>query len=188
MRRATAIFLIFLLAFHAAHASDAPNPFFGKYRRQFAFSLGQGVNSGFLIAAPNRPVPFNMLHFQYSQPTTFFGFPARETINAIQLIGWGRRYGWNWPAYSMPMAMLSEDIAFIHTKKWYFGSGFGAGFQAKQNERVGSKFLFGFKLFAGYQMWQRTNLEVFMQHFSNGNTGYSNNSYAFYGLGIAYNF
>ncbi|MBQ3039208.1 MAG: acyloxyacyl hydrolase, partial [Alphaproteobacteria bacterium] len=66
--------------------------------------------------------------------------------------------------------------------------GFGAGFQAQQNERIGSKLIFGFKLGAGYHISECTSVEVFAHHFSNGNTAPENNSYAFYGLGITYSF
>ena len=66
--------------------------------------------------------------------------------------------------------------------------GIGVGMQAQQNERIGSKFLFGFKLGAGYRISECTSVEAFMQHISNGNTAPENNSYAFYGLGLSFNF
>lgn len=169
-------------------AMAADNPFFGKYKNQLAFNLGQGVNSGFLIPPPTQFVPFNMLHFQYSRTDTFFTLPSRVSLNVIQTIGYGDKYGWNWADYSIPIALLSEDVILFKTTDWYFGTGLGAGMQAKQNDRIGSKLIFGFKLFAGYKMTEKMRLEMFMQHFSNGNTGYANNSYAFYGVGVAYNF
>ena len=164
------------------------NPFFGEYTNQVTVNIGQGVNSGFLVAAPEQFVPFNMFHFQYSRPDTFFTLPARTSLNFAQMVGFDERYGWNWPDYSMPVVFLSQDAAFYSTGRFYFGAGMGAGFQGRENERIGSKLLFGFKVFAGYKIAAQTNMEIFMQHFSNGNTGYANNSYAFYGLGVSYNF
>jgi hypothetical protein len=66
--------------------------------------------------------------------------------------------------------------------------GLGIGMQGQQNERIGSKLLFGFKLGAGYRITECIALELFMQHYSNGNTAPENNSYAFYGLGMTYSF
>ena len=43
-------------------------------------------------------------------------------------------------------------------------------------------------MIGGYKLNDRTNIELFMQHFSNANTAKANYSYAFYGLGITYNF
>ncbi len=172
----------------AAPAVAGDNPFFGKYSNQITFNFGQGVNSGFLIPPPTQWVPFSMLHLQYSRPNTFFTLPARASLNIFQTIGYADKYGWDWADYSIPMFLISEDVSLYNTNKWYFGTGLGAGFQAKENDRIGSKLIFGFKLFAGYKIAPQTNLEIFMQHFSNGNTGYANNSYAFYGLGIGYNF
>ena len=84
--------------------------------------------------------------------------------------------------------MLSEDVALFYGKNWYSYMGLGVGMQAQQNERIGSKLLFGFKLAAAYRLSECTAVELFMQHYSNGNTAPENNSYAFYGLGLAYSF
>ena len=57
-----------------------------------------------------------------------------------------------------------------------------------ENERIGTKLLFGFKLLAGYKIFDKFNTELFMQHFSNGETSVNNFSYNFLGFGISYNF
>ena len=62
------------------------------------------------------------------------------------------------------------------------------GMQAQQNERLGAKLLFQFKLVGGYHINNNWALELFMHHFSNGNTAPENYSYAFYGLGVTYSF
>lgn len=181
-----ALFLCILCFTVPVYAAD--NPFMGNHKNQIAFNIGQGVNSGFLIPPPTQLVPFYLTHIQYSQPTTFFKIPARQSINIGQTLGFGQRYGWNWDKYTIPMIFLSEDVAVAHGKRWYFSTGFGVGLQAQQNERIGSKLLFQFKLIGGYRITDNWAIELFMQHFSNANTAIENNSYAFYGLGMAYSF
>ena len=166
----------------------AENPFTRGYENQIAINIGQGVNGGFLIAPPSQPVPFYMLHFQYSQPTTFFKLDARQSLNVVQTLGLGEKYGWHWNKYTIPIALLSEDIALLSWKNWYVGPGLAIGMQAKQNERLGAKLIFGFRLFVGYAINDCTTLEAFMQHYSNGNTAPENNSYAFYGVGVTHSF
>ena len=171
-----------------ATADAVSNPFFGNTKNQIAFDFGYGVNSGFLIPPPSQFVPFIMLQFQYSQPTTFFRLPARQSLNIIQTLGSGTRYGWQWDKYTIPIAMLSEDIILASCNNWYLYTGLGVGMQAQQNERIGSKLLFGFKLGGGYRINDQVSAEMFVQHYSNGNTAPENNSYGFYGLGFTYNF
>ncbi|MCM1294476.1 MAG: acyloxyacyl hydrolase [Muribaculaceae bacterium] len=166
----------------------AANPFMGDNQNQVAFNLGQGVDSGFLVPPPFRLVPFYFMHFQYSQPTTFFRIPARQSFNIGQTVGFGTKYRWRWDRYSIPMVFLSEDIAVLHGRQWYFSVGAGGGLQAKQNERIGSKWLFQFKLAGGYRFTDNFGGELFVQHFSNGNTADENYSYAFYGMGLTYSF
>lgn len=164
------------------------NPFFNGYDNQFAVNFGFGVNSGFLLPPPSQFVPFNMLHVQYSQPTTFFRLSARRSLNVFQTLGHGEKYGWQWDKYTIPIVMLTEDVSLFSGDDWYTFMGLGVGMQAQQNERIGSKLIFGFKLGAAYRISECTSVELFMQHMSNGNTAPENNSYAFYGLGLAYNF
>lgn len=168
--------------------AECVNPFLNGYENQVAFNFGYGVNHGFLIPAPSQFVPFNMFHLQYSQNATFFGVAARQSLNIIQTLGHGSKYGWHWDKYTIPIAMLSMDVSPLYGDDWYTFIGFGAGFQAQQNERIGSKLIFGFKLGAGYHISECTSVEVFAHHFSNGNTAPENNSYAFYGAGLTYSF
>lgn len=185
------LLVLFMLVFSGtamAATGKNINPLFNGYENQIAVNFGFGVNSGFLIAPPTQFVPFNMLHVQYSQPTTFFRLPARKSLNVIQTLGHGSKYGWSWDKYTIPIVMLSEDVALFYGKNWYSYMGLGVGMQAQQNERIGSKLLFGFKLAAAYRLSECTAVELFMQHYSNGNTAPENNSYAFYGLGLAYSF
>ncbi len=186
MKKLFAFLLVVSFCF-SAYAKDN-NPFMGNYENQVAFNLGQGVNSGIIVPPPVQFVPFYLLHFQYSQPTTFFKLPARQSINIGQTLGFGTKYEWHWDKYTIPMIFLSEDIALLQGEKWFFSTGIGMGLQAQQNERIGSKLIFQFKLIYGYKLNDKLNLEMFIQHFSNANTAIENNSYAFYGLGLSYNF
>ena len=179
---------ILLVLFPFAQATANSNVFFNGYENQIAFNLGTGVNSGFLIPSPSQFVPYTMFQFQYSQPTTFFKLPARQSVNVILNIGHGEKYGWDWGNFSIPIAMLSQDIIPLYGHNWYTFVGLGVGMQAQQNERIGSKLIFSFKIGAGYRISECTAIELFMHHMSNGNTAPENNSYGFYGAGISYNF
>lgn len=179
---------IFALVCVTAHAADGVNPFFGTNQNQFALNLGQGVDSGIIVPPPFRLVPFYFVHIQYSQPTTFFRLPARQSLNIGQTLGFGEKYHWHWDDFTIPMAFLSGDVALLHGERWYTSAGIGMGMQAQQNERLGAKLIFQFKLAAGWRFTEHWGTEIFVQHFSNGNTAKENHSYAFYGLGMTYSF
>ncbi len=169
-------------------AAATRNTFTGYYKNQIAFNFGQGIDSGFLLPPPLKPVPFYLFSLQYSQPTTFFSLPARQSLSVGQTIGFGSKYGWDWDKYTIPMVMLSGDVRLSEYKNLYVAAGAGVGMQAQQNERLGAKLLFQFKIIAGYHLNNNWGLELFMHHFSNGNTAPQNYSYAFYGLGMTYSF
>ena len=164
------------------------NPFMGTYQNQISFGVGQGFDTGILLPPPVRPVPFYITTLQYSQPTTFFRIPARRSLNLSMTIGLHEKYGWRWQDYSIPMVYATEDIALFRYKQFYAGLGAGVGLQAQENKRLGAKLIFEFKLTFGYNFNRRCAAELFIQHFSNANTADENNSYAFYGLGITYNY
>lgn len=182
--------ILFLPASAMADSCILPevNPFMGTYQQQIAFGIGQGFDTGILLPPPVRPVPFYIFSVQYSQPTTFFRVPARRSVNISETLGLNRKYGWEWQDYTIPMIYFTEDIALFRYHRIYAGLGAGAGLQAKQNKRIGSKLLFQFKLTFGYNFNEKWAMELFIQHFSNANTADENNSYAFYGLGITYNY
>ncbi len=180
------LFLLSALILAPAHAAE--NPFFNGYTNQVGFNFGWGVNHGFIIPPPTQWVPFSMFQFQYAQPTTFFRLPARMSLGVVQTLGHGKKYGWNWEKYTIPIALLGQDIALAYGDDWYTYTGLSVGMQLQQNERIGSKLIFGFKLGAGYHISECTAIEAYVQHFSNGNTAPENNSYAFYGMGITYSF
>ena len=164
------------------------NPFMGTYQQQVGFGLGTGFDTGWLLPPPVRPVPFFIGTFTYSQPTTFFRVPARRSINISETLGLKEKYGWQWQDYTIPMIYLTEDIAMFRYKRLYMGMGAGMGLQAQENERLGAKLIFQFKVTFGFNITKQWATELFIQHFSNANTAEENNSYAFYGAGFTYNF
>ena len=164
------------------------NPFMETYQNQFGFGIGQGFDTGWLLPPPTHPVPFYIGTITYSQPTSFFRIPARRSINISETLGLGEKNGWKWQDYTIPMAYLTEDIALFKYKKLYAGVGAGAGLQAQENERLGAKLLFQFKVTLGYNFNKKWAGEFFIQHFSNANTAEENHSYAFYGIGFTYNY
>lgn len=164
------------------------NPFMGTYQEQIAFGIGQGFDTGILLPPPVKPVPFYIGTFQYSQPTSFFRIPARRSINVSMTLGLDEARGWKWQDYTIPIAYITEDIALFRYKRLYAGLGAGVGLQAEENDRIGSKLIFQFKVTFGCNISRRWAMEFFIQHFSNANTADENNSYAFYGLGATYNF
>lgn len=185
MKRIVFVFLAII----SLNCAAAENPFFGADNdNQIALNFGYGVNQGFLLPPPTQFVPFMIFNAQYSQPTTFFRLPARQSINIAQTLGSGKKYGWNWDKYTIPIIYLSEDAILFNLCNWYFSAGIGMGLQAQQNARIGSKLLFQFKLALGYKFTEQIGGELYVQHFSNANTAPENNSYAFFGLGITYSF
>lgn len=164
------------------------NPFTGTYQNQTFYGIGQGFDTGILLPPPVRPVPFYIGTLTYSQPTTFFRIPARRNLNLSVTLGLGEKNGWQWQDYSIPIGYVTEDIALFRYKKLYMGTGAGVGLQVKENERLGAKLVFQFKVTFGYNITKEWATELFIQHFSNANTAEENHSYAFYGLGITHNF
>ena len=179
-------FLLVLSCICGAKAET--NPFMGDAQNQIAFYIGQGFDNGYIVPLIYHPVPFYIIQAKYSQPATFFRFPARMSFNIAETAGFGKKYGWDWRKFTIPLVVWSGDTALLYGKNWYTGVGSGVGLQAQQNDRLGAKLLFEFKLFYGYRINEKWGIEIYAQHFSNANTAEENNSYAFYGLGTTYNF
>lgn len=184
--RKTFAFLLPFMCMCAAHADS--NPFMGEYQNQIAFYIGQGVDNGYIVPMPYHFVPFYMFQVKYSQPASFFRLPARMSLNVGETLGLGKKYGWDWRDFTIPLVFISGDTALFNGKNWYTGVGSGVGLQAQQNDRLGAKLLFEFRLFYGYRINEKWNVEIYAQHFSNANTADENHSYAFFGLGVNRNF
>ena len=179
-------FLLSCLCIYTAHAGS--NPFMKGAENQIAFYIGAGVDNGYIVPMPYHPVPFYIAQIQYSQPATFFKLPARQSLNIAETLGLGEKYGWDWRDFTIPLVLASGDIALLYGDNWYTGIGAGVGLQAQENDRLGAKLLFEFKLFYGYRFNDRWAIELYAQHFSNANTAEENHSYAFFGLGVSRNF
>ena len=184
--RKNVIFLLAAMCIFSANAES--NPFMGEYQNQIAFYFGQGVDNGYIVPMPYHAVPFYMAQFKYSQPATFFRLPARMSLNVAETMGFGEKYGWDWRDFTIPLIFISGDTSLFYGENWYTGIGSGVGLQAQQNDRLGAKLLFEFRLFYGYHINDRWNIELYAQHFSNANTADANHSYAFFGLGVNRNF
>ena len=130
MKKFVAI-LLFIPANANAYQISCENPFTGNYENQIAFSIGQGFDTGWIVPQPVRPVPFYIGTITYSQPTTFFRIPARQSINISETVGFHEKYGWKWQDYTIPIIHLSEDIALFTYKNMYFAVGAGIGLQAQ---------------------------------------------------------
>lgn len=179
-----------IIAFFGSARADDDNPFFGKFKHQMALGAGAGINYGWVLAPMAKFVPFNEFHAQYSVPSDVFYFPARLSLNVSQTMGYGEGYAWDWgdSQYHRQIIYLTKDAALLHGERWLFGTGVGMGFQSHQNDRIGSKLIFTFKWFIGYRFTESFGAEFYFKHFSNGSTTEENNSYAFYGLGMTWNF
>lgn len=118
----------------------------------------------------------------------FFGLPARYSIHFGAFWGFGEHGGEDWRDYSQLAAGLSMDTALLRVRRFYFGVGLGGFEKSKVDARQDSRFVFQLKLFAGYRMSDKWSLELFTQHFSNGNLTPVNSSYNFAGLALLTNF
>ena len=189
MKKILAVLTFLLCAYHEIAAVAAmDNPFFGEHESQISLNLGHGTDARWLLPFPGKRVQFSFADIKYSQPNMFFRMPGRQNINIAYTHGWGNDDDWDWRKFSVPIFYLSEDVALYSIRKWYFGTGIGVGMQLKENDRIGTKLIFGFKLFAGRKIAEHWNLEIFMQHFSNGSITENNYSYNFYGCGAVYSF
>jgi hypothetical protein len=172
----------------STHSYAETNPFFGDYKNQIQLNVGSGVDSGIIIPPPEPFVKYGMIQGKYAQPDTFFTLPGRYSVDVTGVIGYGTSGSWDWVKQSDVMGTFSEDIILYNTHNWYYGCGGSVGLQIKQNHRIASKFLLGAKVFAGYKLTERSHIEAFIQHYSDGNTSPENYSYGFYGVGYTYNF
>jgi hypothetical protein len=175
--------------------SRAENPIFGEKQNQIMFNIGQGINRYWMIEPPMDFVPFNLLHFQYSQPMKFFRLHARKSLNIAHTLGWGEKFinpytgrYWDWREMNRFLAFLSLDVPLVRSNRFYAGFGISTGVQHYPTQRINSMFLIGVKTFCGIKINDDWRLEFFLQHFSNARTERPNLSYNFWGIGFGRNF
>jgi len=195
--------LILHSAFYILHSANAANPFFGEdHENKIFVGLSRGLSTGWLFPNPDdQTVPMGQFQIGYSVPNTFFHLPGRQSINGMVMLGWGtsvdHRYMdetgdpmvWNWKevAETAQIAYFQQDVSLFWGEDWYFGTGVGIGMQRHENDRINTKLVFSFRLFAGYAITENWRVETYFQHFSNGSTG-TNFSYNSIGFGLGYSF
>ena len=173
------------------------NPFFGEGQDNMVMlAAGRAAAATWLLPiGEGGMVPFGYLRASYYQPNTSFRLPGRQSVNVMQTFGWGESrhrsrdgYVWDWTGFETTFLYFQQDVALFYGRNWYTGMGMGMGMQARENERVGTKLVFSFKVFAGYAVTDSLRIEAFMHHFSNGSTQVENYSYNFMGVGFGYSF
>ena len=169
------------------HAGD--NPMFGDNQNQIGLYAGWGTAGGSLEPDFWKFAPFGLALLSYSQPTTIFRLPGRQNFHIGSTIGWEEKYDEIWRDYSWPLVGLSWDVSLINfLRPVYAGTGLGTFIKWDKDIRQDSRFMFGFKLFIGYRMTDKFSMEIFTQHYSNGNLTPINGSYNFVGLAALVSF
>ena len=165
------------------------NAFFDKgCQDAVALYIGQSIG---ILSMPEVFTPhkweferMTMVGFQYSQPGTFFRLPMRQNLNIVNNIDYSR----NPSGKSFVMAGISWDAAIVDWRGFYFGLGIGPYYRDLKDSRVGSRMMFGEKIFMGYKIEKNTALEFFFQHFSNGDFAEPNLGFNYIGLAGVFNF
>lgn len=181
------VFFIFLITIPAiAVARD--NPMFGQgTENSFSFYTAQGTGSGtlFKIIAPNlweiNRMTIGML--QYSQPTTVFRLPGRQSLHLVQNVAYGSETGLSFGAIG-----ISWDAALLDWDGYYTGLGIGPYMRDSRDRWVESRLVAGIKFFIGKRISNRWNIEFFTLHFSNGNLTNKNEGFNFAGFSVGYSF
>lgn len=167
-----------------AASAAASNPFFGDNKNQIGITYGRSTGPGgsllssltFTLGQENHAEDFNYFMLQYSQPTTFFRLPAR--LNGTVGITFG-----NVPdAPSQGIAGISEDVAILHWRGFYYGYGLGGAIQGRVTKRENSQFVFSAKSFLGYRITDAWSVEIVGIHYSNAGLNSPNRGYNFIGL------
>ena len=172
--------------FGAANAAD--NVFFdGADENSLSIYVAQSTGSGSLLHLiyPGiwEIVPMTSIMVQYSQPMTIFRFPSRMNFNLIQNIAYNSADG-----LSFFGGGISWDIAPISWHGIYAGIGVGPYYRDNHDRWVSSRLVFGEKFFIGARIAERTRVEFFTLHFSNGDFTETNLGFNFAGLSIGYSF
>ena len=164
------------------------NPMFGnKDKNSFgvyvAQSAGQG-DLGYLIFPWEWDFgPMTFVMAQYSQPVEIFRLPARINFNVMQNFAYRGMDGTSFGAIG-----LSWDIALLHWCGWYMGLGIGPYMRDTGDRFVESRLVFGERVFIGREISDDWRVELFSQHFSNGDFTDINHGFNFLGLAVNYSF
>ncbi|MBN2893330.1 MAG: acyloxyacyl hydrolase [Bacteroidales bacterium] len=181
------VFFIFLITI-PSFAGARENPMFGQgAENSFFLYTAQGTGSGtlFKLIAPNfwDFNRMNLLMLQYSQPTTVFRLPGRQSLHLVQNIAYGSEKGLSFGAIG-----ISWDASLFDWNGYYTGFGLGPYMRDNRDRWVESRLVFGIKFFIGKQLSDRWNAEFFTIHFSNGNFTNKNEGFNFAGFSVGYSF
>ena len=187
MKKYINLFLICLMVAGPAMASDI-NPMFGPGNKNgIAIYAAQGTGPGTLFKMVDpflwefEPMTFAML--QYSQPIDIFRLPSRMNFNVMQNFRYGHDRGLSFFAVG-----VSWDVALVNWRGFYIGLGLGPYMRDSRDRYVASRLVFGERVFIGKNLGNDWHLEIFTQHFSNGDFTDINRGFNFTGLAISYNF
>lgn len=121
----------------------------------------------------------------YSQPNRIFRLPGR--IN-FELGGVSNLAD---SPYNFLIAGISEDMLLpllvSSVGSMFAGVGIGIYIRNTADDRIGSNFTFGERVFLGYS-YQGLSIEIFIKHYSNGTLEKPNGGHNFAGLMLGYSF
>ncbi|MCL2737633.1 MAG: acyloxyacyl hydrolase [Alphaproteobacteria bacterium] len=171
MRKILIFSVLLALSFKTAPA-DA-NVLFGEKTNQFTLYGGYALgntdleNYNFFTMA------------QYSQPMRLFRLDGRMNLHLGHV---------NSSSYPWTVAGGSADVVLLSYRNFWAGVGIGAFIRDRYTPRLDSSFTFGERAFVGHNINKRINVELFVQHFSNGDLTQNNLGYNFWGLAVGVNF
>ena len=127
--------------------------------------------------------PQTLFMAQYSQPIQFFRLDSRLNLNVGQNLAYNSSRGLSFAGIG-----ISIDTALLQYQDWYFGIGIGPFMRDYMDDWVGSRLVFGEKVFVGKHFSDNWFGEIFTIHFSNGNFTPNNVGFNFVGIGVGYKF
>lgn len=135
------------------------------------------------ISTPDRGTLYYNLLLLYSQPDRLFRLPSRINFELGGVVGWDK--------YNAFTIGISEDIllpiASIPYGNLYIGAGLGFYIRNISDDRIGSNFTFGERLFLGYSH-KNSLFEIYIKHYSNGTIQLPNGGHNFLGVSLGYTF
>jgi hypothetical protein len=172
------------LLFAAAEVFAAQNTVFRGRQNQFTLAIGQstGYSAPFKILSNPWYEPLRSFTLKYSQPTELFRLPSRVSLEFGYHLGDGKVR-----SLTQQIFGVSWDIVPLSIDSFYVGGTFGGYVKAKVDERIDSRVLFGERLFVGY-VFREFSLELYLQHYSNGDVTGINHGQNFTGVSISHSF
>ena len=186
MKKFIAVFLS--IACTSAFADTDINPMFGTDNENaIALYVSQGTGAGTLFKLVDPFMwefePMTNLMLQYSQPMEIFRLPSRMNLSVVQNLGYHHTQGLSFTAIG-----VSWDVALLNWRGFYLGIGIGPYMRDSRDRYVQSRLVFGERVFIGKNIGNDWHIELFTQHFSNGDFTEINRGFNFTGLAVNYSF